>query len=800
MNVSAIGLTASGGIGAFADPVRIGQTSTVSASNSASGGIYLSYTAGNATLNGITNTAGVVNVAVASGTLNTGTLNVSGSAGVTLLASGTGSAAAGANLTVGTGGVASGAGAVNLSAGNGNIITAGAISGANGVTLAASDSGITGGANLSVGAGVTSSAGTINLYAADNVTVAGIVNANTNVNIVAGTVANAALTGFNGGANAVTESVLDTAGTVMVDSNVTAGGNVTIQATNRVGPAITSPQLLTQLGAIVATGQLKVQTYNDAAQTGTINLQHTGNGAASLVLETRLGTSASPPYAASNIFYKSSSAGLTLAGLGTAATVALDAASWVLTAAPAALGATDLVLNATGTNGTIVVDTDLSNASINGGNAGGSLTLNAHGSITLNKQIGASGSNPLPSAPANTTVFNHNLNLRAGGSINVNGSIIVSGALAFQANLDQPTLNTLSPALNFAGLGATAGGGVAVTAPNGTGAEPGMLISAGTINVGSLANRVQHFVLDGSAVVAAGGVDRTTTIRAGTFNIFTLSTSTQPDMATRVNVADFSTYAIPIGASGTGDVVIKAGTAQGNSASKAGVMIDVGNFSAKVGGNLIFKAGKVLALGGIADAELKVASASVTVDVGGNLVIAGGNTTAAGATGGRSAFARFDPLNVNTGQSLTLIGGYGANTFALLTSPNDINIKVNQAVGAPATFTGGGITGAAAGLITAGGTGTGTFNYNLISNKIELYVVNTLPIGALSAPITLVGGPATIVALPFVSGIEASGGSVLSNVPVIPGIDLGQQIHATESTRITNENNSKKNTDSGEGC
>lgn len=345
-----------------------------------------------------------------------------------------------------------------------------------------------------------------------------------------------------------------------------------------------------------------------------------------------------------------------------------------------------------------------------------------------------------------------------------------------------------------------------VTAQNGAaagtaGTTPGLLISASTINVGSALKPVQHFVLDALNVTAAGGQNRTMTLQAGALNIFTVFTLNQAAMATRVNVADFSTYAIPSGASGTGDVVIRAGTAQGNSASKAGVFIDVGNFGAKVGGNFIFKAGKVLALGGIADAELKVANASVTVDVGGNLVIVGGNTTAAGATGGRSAFARFDPLAVTNGQSLALIGGYGANTFALLTSPNDINIKVNQAVGAPATFTGGGITGVAAGLITAGGTGTGTFNYNLISNKIEPYVVNTLPIGSLSAPITLVGGPATIVALPFVGGIEASGGSVLSNVPVIPGIDLGQQINAADqSTKINTGINKNKNSTSDDGC
>ena len=773
LNSSTIGLTGAGGIGALGAPVHIGQTAAVTASNSGAGDIYLSYTTGNATLNAMTNTAGSINVATV----------------------------------------------------NGNISVAGNLTGSGSVSLAASDNGVVGGASISTTGTITSTTGAVNIYAADDVTIGGAVTASGNLRLVAGTVSSTGV-GYNGantatsgmsapgavivGASGLTmsEAAVDTTGTIMINAPV-SGLNVTMQSTNRVGPAIGGP---TQVGTIAATGTgangvLTVQTFNNTAQTGTINLQNTGNTAASLILEARLASSLPSPYASSNIFYKSSSSGLTLAGLGTAATVALDAASWVLTAAPAALGATDLVLNATGTNGTIVVNTDLSNASINTGNAGGSLTLNAHGSITLNNQIGASTSNPLPSAAANMSAFDHDLNLRSGASINVNGSIILGASrnLAFQANLTQPTLNTLSPANNFATLGATAGGGVVVTAPNGTGTGPGLLLFANTINVGSLLNRVQHFVLDASAVTSAGGQDRTTTIKTGTFGIFTTSTSTQAAIAGRVGAVtnvDFTSYAIPTGVSGTGDVVIKGGNASGFSASKAGVLIDIGVFNAKVAGNFIFKAGTVGLNGGIADTELKIVNPNTTVDVGGNLVIVGGNTTNAGLLGTRSAFARFDPLIVNTGQSLALVGGYGANTFALLTSPGDIKINVNQALGAPATFTGpGALNGVASGLIMAGGTGTGAFNFNLLSNKIEPYVVNTLPIGSLTAPITLVGGVATIVALPFSGAIEASGGSVLSNVPVIPGIDLGQQINAADqSTKINTDINKNKNSTSDDGC
>ena len=777
LNADSITLQAQGGIGAIGAPVHIGQTAGVAASNSGTGDIYLSYTAGNATLNTMSNTAGSINVATV----------------------------------------------------NGNISVAGNLNGSTAVSLAASDNGIVGGANIST-TGTITSAGTVNIYAADDVTLGGTVTATGNLNIVAGTVSSTGV-GYNGtntatsgmsapgnvivGASGMTmsEATVDTTGTIMINAPV-SGLNVTIQSTNRVGPAIGGP---TQVGTIAATGTgtngvLTVQTFNNTAQTGTINLQNTGNTATSLVLETRLASSPPTPYASSNIFYKSSSSGLTLAGLGTAATVALDAASWVLTAAPAALGATDLVLNATGTNGTIVVNTDLSNASVNSGAAGGSLSLNAHGSITLNNQIGASATNPLPSALANTAAFNHDLNLRSGASINVNGSIILGASrnLAFQANLDKATLNTLSPANNFATSLATAGGGVVVTAPNGTGTGPGLMLFANIISAGSLANRVQHFVLDGSAVTSVGtiisGQDRTTTIKASTLSLFTTSTSTQAQIAARVGAVgnvNFNSYAIPTGATGTGDVVIKGGTASGNSASKAGVLIDVGTFNTKVAGNFIFKAGIVNLGGGIADTELKIVNVNTTVDIGGNLVIVGGNTVNAGATGTRSAFARFDPLIVNTGQSLALVGGYGANTFALLTSPGNINLKVNQAAGAPATFSGpGALNGVASGLIMAGGTGTGAFNFNLLSNKIEPYTVNTLPIGSLTAPITLTGGVATIVALPLSGGLEASGASVLSNVPVIPGIDLGQQINAVDQSTKINTDTTNKNKDgkSDDGC
>ena len=103
--------------------------------------------------------------------------------------------------------------------------------------------------------------------------------------------------------------------------------------------------------------------------------------------------------------------------------------------------------------------------------------------------------------------------------------------------------------------------------------------------------------------------------------------------------------------------------------------------------------------------------------------------------------------------------------------------------------------------VGAGGNGTGIYNFNTALNKLELFPVNTLPLGGFVIPVTFGGGGITYVALPAVGGAFAGAATVQAGVPFVSGVDLGQQIRAAnDSTKIATDPNKDKNKLNDDGC
>ena len=195
----------------------------------------------------------------------------------------------------------------------------------------------------------------------------------------------------------------------------------------------------------VAQGALNVRTFNNGDQVGVIDLQNksagTGNSMGPITLEARLaGSTNPPPYAQSNIDYRSIN-GTSISGIGTAADFSLVAPSQTIDLAPGtSLSGTNVSLIATA--GDVTVKSAITNAQVNGGQAGGSLNLYATGNIMLNNPGGNSAGVVIgkdlgtldPLGNRQYEKFDHTLTLVATGDIRIYRYGRSDGRSALRAN------------------------------------------------------------------------------------------------------------------------------------------------------------------------------------------------------------------------------------------------------------------------------------------------------------------------------------------------------------------------------
>jgi len=661
-----LSLAANSGIGTLVSPVLLAPGTIVSASNSgpsASGDLsILVPSAGNLTLAGVQNTVpgGLVQVATSGGAINTGTVLVSSQGAV--------------QITANAGGIAAG-NTATLTVGSGGISTAG---------------------------------GKVVLRSADDMALNGPINSNNgDVILVAGNTAGMAT--VYGIASAATmpdgsnvapaaESIADSNGAIAVNGQVNAGtGNITLTASGTVTQTLgAGGGGLHNSAAGAGTGDLVVRTYNDTPGGGIIDLENDanpqGNLNGSVTLEAHFAADTTLPsltpvggYAPSNIGYKSYS-GLVIRGVGTAADYTGVATTQNIDLAALNIQARNLTLIAS--SGNVDVNTQITNANINSGLAGGSLNLLASGDININPVAGTNGvtigQGTATDSGGNRTVvnFNHDLKLAAQGNINIHGSMYITGDLALRADASAAETAALTFA-NPASIGMGDGlGGVRVSTP--VGATQPVEVKANNIIVGAVNTTtgtqypVQFLTIDANAA----GVTATAS------GIQTVVTNASLTAAGSINI-----YL------GSGDLNMLGGTAQAT-ATVGGVGGDVAKaFSVAsmqaaniailgVGGasnhsNMLLQAGTadatVTAGGALASADaLIVATNSKTVTIGGDLVLNGGTTTHTGS-GVVSATASIDPsqLNITTGGNVVLQAGTGTNADAHITNEGGIVMNIN---------------------------------------------------------------------------------------------------------------------------
>ncbi|HEY4373840.1 MAG TPA: autotransporter-associated beta strand repeat-containing protein, partial [Burkholderiales bacterium] len=422
---------------------------------------------------------------------------------------------------------------------------------------------------------------------------------------------------------------------------------------------------------LVTTGSLQVKTFNDA-NTSAIDLSNNGAGGNDVGGGVRLEThQATDPTALSGASITYNSVGGTvLNGLGTTGAVNLTGASFDFISNQPLIGG---VVTVTSTSGSIVIDADIPNGTINLGQAGGSLTLNSATSITINGQIGGSATQPTAGV-VSADAFNHPLTLIAATDINVNKSMYLTGALNFNA-------------------------GGAVNIKNQAGATTPLVINASSISFGSAAAKVQSVNI--AAATGASVANR--------------------DLSVRIQ----ATGAIDIYTSGNFTL---AGGGASASGAVAAAALGGGSINVNVGGNFTMTGGTA-SNGGIASVLVQ-ATASKTVVVGDSLIIKGGSVSGSG--GASATFDPSGPLSIVAGHNVVLQAGSGPNAGANLVNQGAINIEVNTAGAIGYTYG----AGSYAGLVligAAGNNGSGLYNNDPILGQTAYHLAD----GGIPPPITL---------------------------------------------------------------
>jgi len=275
----------------------------------------------------------------------------------------------------------------------------------------------------------------------------------------------------------------------------------------------------------------------------------------------------------------------------------------------------------------ITVSEAITNADINGGAAGGSLTLAAGNNVVVNQAIGTS-----------TARFNHDLTLVAGNNVDVNASIFMGTAATGNANL------SLRADATYTGLGLTltpnALGDVNIrSAFNGTPVSVDVLgnITASGQNINFVAGHVeagnaQNF--DTSVSVKAGGN-------------------------------------IDLTAAATGTITVAAGNA---TASASGAGNNTATATAKInvtaGGNLILTGGSISIGGGDAYAAAYTSNTIADTTVA-------ANNTATATTGVTLAATGIVTLAATTGDVSIDAGSAGASAYRNI-SGNNNTLSGNQ--------------------------------------------------------------------------------------------------------------------------
>ncbi|MHB8735922.1 MAG: beta strand repeat-containing protein [Terriglobales bacterium] len=455
-----------------------------------------------------------------------------GNGNLTLAANG-GGAAAGAISTSGSALDVAGTLALNAATGVGTLASPMVLSHAAGTTLTITNTtgnGVfvradLGDLNISSISNSAATGGGIDLNVGTNLNINGTVqNTAGNIQFVAGN--DAAYTAAGGFGLSPASVAVGTLGGVNIDAQVIAGngGAISIFATGAVQQSATAAAGLQSVSAkgSVAQGALSVRTFNNGNQVGTINLQNnlagSGNSMGPITLEARLaGSTNPPPYAQSNIDYKSIN-GTSISGIGTAADFSLVAPSQIIDLAPgASLSGTNISLIATA--GDVTVKSAITNAQVNGGQSGGSLNLYASGNIVLDNPGGSSAGVVIGKdlgtldALGNRQYekFDHTLTLVATGDIKIYGTVEVTGDLALRANASASEASGPRGVPGFgAGSGSvliagSAGNPVEVRANN---------IIVGTKDASGNPLPVQNLTIDDSANSAGGGQFFDTVLRA----------------------------------------------------------------------------------------------------------------------------------------------------------------------------------------------------------------------------------------------------------------------------------------------
>jgi hypothetical protein len=558
-----------------------------------------------------------------------------------------------------------------------------------------------------------------------------------------------------------------TLGGVNLNGRVIAndGGAISIFATGGVKQSATLPsglQSVTVAGK-VDQGALKVRTFNSTAQVGAIDLKNnlagSGNSMGPITLEARrAGSLTPPPYAESNIAYKSIN-GTNISGIGTAADFSLVAPSQTIDLAPdASLSGTNISLIATA--GDVTLKSAITNSQINGGAPGGSLSFYATGNIVLNNPGGKSAGVVIGKdlgtldklGEREYEKFDHALKLVATGDITIYGTVQVTGDLALRANASASEASGPGGVAGFgAGKGSvilagSAGNPVEVHANN---------ITVGVKDASGNPLPVRDLVIDNSANTADSGQFFDTTLRADNkLNIYL-----NGDQG---------------GAGSSGNIVITGGTAAATSAGVVGVATkssalgvirgDVVSILGVKGGppvspdpntlnwivtdltkplpetqtanpalpystnssSLILNGGTatsntVIGGGALAAADALILGTSYKfIDIGGNILMTGGKADSK-AGGQTSAAAKIDPINlrINTGGYIKLVGGEGGGARAALVNSGDMEINIGGKFDYTYTDAGGEHTVKDVGLLLVGGLGSGLFDR--ANQPVKLY-------------------------------------------------------------------------------
>ena len=681
-----------------------------------------------------------------------------GNGNLTLSANG-GGAAAGAISTSGSALDVAGTLAMNAATGVGSLASPMVLSHSAGTTLAVTNT-TSGGVferadlgdlNVSSISNGAATGGGINLNVGTNLDINGTVeNTAGNIQFVAGN--DAAYTGASGFGLSPASVAVGTLGGVNINGQVIAGngGAISIFATGAVKQSATVASGLQSVPAkgSVAQGALSVRTFNNGDQVGVIDLQNnlagTGNSMGPITLETRLaGSTNPPPYAQSNIDYKSIN-GTSISGIGTAANFSLVAPSQTIDLAPgASLSGTNISLIATA--GDVTVKSAITNAQVNGGQSGGSLNLYATGNIVLDNPGGSSAGvvigkdlGTLDSlGNRQYEKFDHTLTLVATGDIKIYGTVEVTGDLALRAN---------ASAAEAAGPGGVAGFGagsgsviIAGSAGNPVEVRANNII-VGTKDASGNPLPVQNLVIDNSANTAGGGQFFDTVLRANkNLDIYLNGDQGGPGTSGNIAITGGNATATSPGIAGVATKSSALAAIQGATITilgvKGGTQVTLDPDTQTVNPLLPYttNSSSITLNGGTATSDttsgggalaaadaLILATTSKFIDIGGNLLLTGG--TADSKNGGQtSAEAKIDPANlfINTGGYIKLIGGTGPGASAAIANSGDMEIRIGGKFDYTYTDASGTHTVKDVGLLLAGGYGSGLYDRH--NQPITLY-------------------------------------------------------------------------------